>query len=319
MQVVHQADGHRPRGELEPGSSRCSRVTLEVEDRVLLEHRDPGTVAVLVGARGFADAQVVRRARAPIATSQRRACRADAGRDRHSAMPSGSLAEGSRSISPGLRDARHYDPPVVPEATEVAITSSPPRQSRIFELPIELGHPDELLRADRRLGRRGRADQARDVRQRARAQPVARGPGAARGARGRRPRLLRRLRRAPRRQGAERRDPAPHDRRRLDLGSRRALRAAGPLACTCSAATPASPRQAGQRLRRAHPRLRVVGTHHGYFQIGSGHDERVIEDINARATRHPARRDGNAEAGDLGAAHGRPPELRRAVERRGAV
>src|SRR4051794_23330290 len=40
--------------------------------------------------------------------------------------------------------------------------------------------------------------------------------------------------------------------------------------------------QAGQRLRRAHPGLRVVGTHHGYFEIGSGHDERVIEDINAR-------------------------------------
>jgi N-acetylglucosaminyldiphosphoundecaprenol N-acetyl-beta-D-mannosaminyltransferase len=39
--------------------------------------------------------------------------------------------------------------------------------------------------------------------------------------------------------------------------------------------------QAGQRLRRTHPGLRVVGTHHGYFEIGSGHDERVIEDINA--------------------------------------
>ena len=39
--------------------------------------------------------------------------------------------------------------------------------------------------------------------------------------------------------------------------------------------------QAGQRLRRSHPGLHVVGTHHGYFEIGSGHDERVIEDINA--------------------------------------
>lgn len=40
--------------------------------------------------------------------------------------------------------------------------------------------------------------------------------------------------------------------------------------------------QAGQRLRRSYPGLRVVGTHHGYFQVGSGHDERVIEDINAK-------------------------------------
>jgi N-acetylglucosaminyldiphosphoundecaprenol N-acetyl-beta-D-mannosaminyltransferase len=39
--------------------------------------------------------------------------------------------------------------------------------------------------------------------------------------------------------------------------------------------------QAGRRLLRAHPNLRIVGTHHGYFDIGSGHDERVIEHINA--------------------------------------
>lgn len=39
--------------------------------------------------------------------------------------------------------------------------------------------------------------------------------------------------------------------------------------------------QAGRRLLRAHPRLRIVGTHHGYFELGSGHDERVIEHINA--------------------------------------
>jgi N-acetylglucosaminyldiphosphoundecaprenol N-acetyl-beta-D-mannosaminyltransferase len=43
---------------------------------------------------------------------------------------------------------------------------------------------------------------------------------------------------------------------------------------------PGVARQAGLRLRRKHPGLRVVGTHHGYFEIGSGHDERVIEDVN---------------------------------------
>ncbi len=40
--------------------------------------------------------------------------------------------------------------------------------------------------------------------------------------------------------------------------------------------------QAAVRLRRAHPALRIAGTHHGYFQLGSAHDDRVVEDINAR-------------------------------------
>ncbi len=40
--------------------------------------------------------------------------------------------------------------------------------------------------------------------------------------------------------------------------------------------------QAAQRLRRAHADLEVAGSHHGYFEMGSPHDERVVEDINAR-------------------------------------
>jgi N-acetylglucosaminyldiphosphoundecaprenol N-acetyl-beta-D-mannosaminyltransferase len=40
--------------------------------------------------------------------------------------------------------------------------------------------------------------------------------------------------------------------------------------------------EAAQRLTRWYPRLRIAGTHHGYFELGSAHDERVIEDINAR-------------------------------------
>jgi N-acetylglucosaminyldiphosphoundecaprenol N-acetyl-beta-D-mannosaminyltransferase len=40
--------------------------------------------------------------------------------------------------------------------------------------------------------------------------------------------------------------------------------------------------EAAARLRKRYPRLRVAGSHHGYFEIGSAHDERVIEDINAR-------------------------------------
>ena len=40
--------------------------------------------------------------------------------------------------------------------------------------------------------------------------------------------------------------------------------------------------EAAQRLRAPHPGLRVAGTHHGYFELGSPHDDRVLEDVNAR-------------------------------------
>jgi N-acetylglucosaminyldiphosphoundecaprenol N-acetyl-beta-D-mannosaminyltransferase len=44
-------------------------------------------------------------------------------------------------------------------------------------------------------------------------------------------------------------------------------------------------REAAQRLRRAYPRLDVVGAHHGFFDLDSPHNERVIEDINAHGPR----------------------------------
>jgi N-acetylglucosaminyldiphosphoundecaprenol N-acetyl-beta-D-mannosaminyltransferase len=40
--------------------------------------------------------------------------------------------------------------------------------------------------------------------------------------------------------------------------------------------------EAARRLERWYPRLAVAGTHHGYFDIGSAHDDRVVEDINTR-------------------------------------
>jgi N-acetylglucosaminyldiphosphoundecaprenol N-acetyl-beta-D-mannosaminyltransferase len=40
--------------------------------------------------------------------------------------------------------------------------------------------------------------------------------------------------------------------------------------------------EATRRLHRWYPGLNVVGTHHGYFEPGSPHDERVVEDINAK-------------------------------------
>lgn len=40
--------------------------------------------------------------------------------------------------------------------------------------------------------------------------------------------------------------------------------------------------EAATKLERLYPQLNVVGAHHGYFELGSPHDERVVEDINAR-------------------------------------
>src|SRR4051812_20236767 len=40
--------------------------------------------------------------------------------------------------------------------------------------------------------------------------------------------------------------------------------------------------EAASRIQRRHPRLQIAGTHHGFFELGSPHGERVLEDINAR-------------------------------------
>ncbi len=42
-------------------------------------------------------------------------------------------------------------------------------------------------------------------------------------------------------------------------------------------------REAAARLRRIYPRLDVAGAHHGYFDLDSAHNQRVIEDINAHS------------------------------------
>ena len=42
---------------------------------------------------------------------------------------------------------------------------------------------------------------------------------------------------------------------------------------------PGASAEAAEALRRWYPRLRVTGTHHGYFELGSPHSERVLEHI----------------------------------------
>ncbi len=39
---------------------------------------------------------------------------------------------------------------------------------------------------------------------------------------------------------------------------------------------------AARRIGRRNPKLTITGHHHGYFEAGSPHDERVLEDINTR-------------------------------------
>src|SRR3954471_10187345 len=62
------------------------------------------------------------------------------------------------------------------------------------------------------------------------------------------------------------------------------------LAALCEAAglsvyllgwDPGYPPGPAARLHSRHPRLAIAGTHHGYFEVGSPHDERVVEEINA--------------------------------------
>ncbi len=43
--------------------------------------------------------------------------------------------------------------------------------------------------------------------------------------------------------------------------------------------------RAAERLRQLYPRLDVVGAHHGFFELDSPHNERVIEDINGHEPR----------------------------------
>jgi N-acetylglucosaminyldiphosphoundecaprenol N-acetyl-beta-D-mannosaminyltransferase len=46
---------------------------------------------------------------------------------------------------------------------------------------------------------------------------------------------------------------------------------------------PGVARGAAERLRATFPALEVVGHHHGYFDVGSPHDDRVVEHVNACA------------------------------------
>jgi N-acetylglucosaminyldiphosphoundecaprenol N-acetyl-beta-D-mannosaminyltransferase len=168
----------------------------------------------------------------------------------------------------------------LPEVTHVASTAPAPRQSRIFELPIELGHPDELLARiigwidDSGPTRRvmyvnahvlNESREDADLRTALQDADLVYCDGYG-------------VRLAAKALSAD----IPHRMTGADwIWDLAALCAQRDASVYLLGGDPGIAAQAGQRLRRSHPDLRVVGTHHGYFEIGSGHDERVIEDINA--------------------------------------
>ena len=45
---------------------------------------------------------------------------------------------------------------------------------------------------------------------------------------------------------------------------------------------PGASAEAAEELKRWYPTLEITGSHHGYFELGSPHDQRVVEHINER-------------------------------------
>jgi N-acetylglucosaminyldiphosphoundecaprenol N-acetyl-beta-D-mannosaminyltransferase len=163
------------------------------------------------------------------------------------------------------------------EATVTAL----PQRSRIFDIPVDLGQPAELIR--RITGWVGSGRPARRVMylnahvlNQSRANPALRealeqadlvycdGYG---------------VRLAAKALDAE----IPHRMTGADwIYGLAALCELGGQSVYLLGAEPGVAAEAARRLDRWYPRLRIAGTHHGYFDIGSAHDDRVVEDINAR-------------------------------------
>lgn len=161
---------------------------------------------------------------------------------------------------------------------------APPRPSAsIFDIPIDLAQPDEMLRtisawASQRMTRRVMYVNAHVVNQSRTT------PGLAE--------ALRRadlvycdgygVRLAARALGM----PVPHRMTGADwIWDLAKLCEQEGLPLYLLGSDPPIAREAAAKLRQLYPDLDVVGAHHGYFELGSPHNERVIEDINA----HPAR------------------------------
>jgi len=166
-------------------------------------------------------------------------------------------------------------------ALPAAVETPPPLRSRIFEIPVDLGHPADLLaRITGWVGEPGTPRRVMYVN--AHVLNQSRGNPALRGA----------LERADlvycdgygvRLAAKALEDPVPHRMTGADwIWSLGALCASAGQTVYLLGSEPGVASEAARRLGRRFPRLEIVGTHHGYFEAGSNHDDRVAEDINAR-------------------------------------
>jgi N-acetylglucosaminyldiphosphoundecaprenol N-acetyl-beta-D-mannosaminyltransferase len=155
--------------------------------------------------------------------------------------------------------------------------------SALFEIPIDLAHPSDLLRTISDWAAEGRARRVMYVNAHVVNQSRTT-PGLAE--------ALRRadlvycdgygVRLAARVLG----HPVPHRMTGADWiwGLARLCEVSGQGLYLLGSEPPLA-REAAARLRRFCPSLDVVGAHHGFFELGSDHNERVIEHINAHGPR----------------------------------
>jgi N-acetylglucosaminyldiphosphoundecaprenol N-acetyl-beta-D-mannosaminyltransferase len=164
-----------------------------------------------------------------------------------------------------------------------AVTGLPPHereQSRIFDIPIDLGRPDDLLRRiagwshDARRPRRVMYANAHVLNQSAANE-----------------RLRHALSSADLvycdgygvRLAAKALDvPIPHRMTGADWiwGMAELCEQSGQRVYLLGS-EPGVAARAADRLRLTYPKLDVAGHHHGYFEVGSPHDDRVVEHVNA--------------------------------------
>jgi len=153
-------------------------------------------------------------------------------------------------------------------------------QSRIFDIPIDLGQPDELLRTIAGWAGAGGPRRVMYVNAHVLNQSQER------------PELRTALRDADLvycdgygvRVAAKALDlPVPHRMTGADwIWSLADLCERSGRSVYLLGSEPGIAREACARLSRRHPSLRIAGAHHGFFEVGSNHAERVVEDINAR-------------------------------------
>jgi len=153
-------------------------------------------------------------------------------------------------------------------------------KSRIFEIPIDLGRPDELLRMVTGWVGSGRRRRVMYVNAHVLNQSQER------------PALRRTLQDADLvycdgygvRIAAKALElPTPHRMTGADwIWTLAALCEESGHSIYLLGSEPGVTREAAARLRRWYPGLRVAGSHHGFFAIDSPHAERVVEDINER-------------------------------------